>query len=75
MKASSEDLRKRVVEAGEQGYPPTEIVTMLGVSLATIKGSLKEHREMGPLKAKSIPGRSPKKLAAFQAGIVEHLRA
>ncbi len=75
MKAYSEDLRKRVVDAVEQGYPRTEIVKMLGVSLATIKRYLKQHREMGHVKAKTIPGRSPMKLAALQVGIVDQLRA
>lgn len=74
MKAYSEDLRKRVVDTVEQGYPRTEIVKMLGVSLATIKRYLKQYRERGHVKAKAIPGRSPKKLAALQAGIVEQLR-
>ncbi len=74
MKAYSEDLRKRVVDAVEQGYPRVEIVKMLGVSLATIKRYLKLYRERGHVKAKTIPGRSPKKLAALQAGIVEQLR-
>ena len=75
MKASSEDLRKRVVDAVEQGYPRTEIIKRLGVSRATIKGSLKQDREIGHVKGKPLPGRSPKKLAALQAGIVEQLRA
>ena len=75
MKAYSEDLRQRVVDAVEQGYPRTEIVNLLGVSLATIKRYLKQHREMGHVKAKIIPGRTSKKVAALQAGIVDQLRA
>jgi len=75
MKAYSEDLRKRVVDAVEQGYPRTEIIKLLGVSRATIKRYLKQYREMGHVQGKTIPGRSPKKLAALQAGIVEQLRA
>ena len=75
MKAYSEDLRHRVVAAVEQGYPRTEIVNLLGVSLATIKRYLKQRRETGHVKAKVIPGRTPKKLAALQAGLVDQLRA
>ena len=75
MKAYSEDLRQRVVDAVEQGYPRTEIVQLLGVSLATIKRYLKQHRQMGHVKAKIIPGRTPKKLAALQTGLVDQLRA
>ena len=75
MKAYSEDLRTRVVDAVEQGSPRTEIVKMLGVSLATIKRYLKQYRQMGHVRAKTIPGRTPKKLAALQVGIVDQLRA
>ena len=75
MKAYSEDLRQRVIDAVKQGYPRTEIVKLLGVSLATIKRYLKQHRQTGHVKAKTIPGRTPKKLAALQAGIVDQLRA
>lgn len=75
MKAYSEDLRERVVHAVEQGYPRAEIVKMVGVSLATIKRYLKQRRELGHVKAKAIPGRPPKKLAALQAGVVEQLQA
>src|SRR5437763_1285263 len=67
MKAYSEDLRERVVHAVDQGYPRAEIVKMLGVSLATIKRYLKQRRDQGHVKAKAIPGRTPKKLAALQA--------
>ncbi len=74
MKAYSEDLRQRVVDAVEQGYPRTEIVKLLGVSLTTIKRYLKQYRQIGHVKAKTIPGRTPKKLAALQAGIVDQLR-
>jgi transposase len=75
MKAYSEDLRTRVVDAVAQGYPRTEIVKLLGVSLATIKRYLKQHRQTGHVKAKIIPGRTPKKLAALQVGITDQLRA
>jgi transposase len=74
MKAYSEDLRKRVVDAVEQGYSRTEIVNLLGVSLAALKRYLKQHRERGHIKAKTIAGRTAKKLAALQAGIVDQLR-
>jgi transposase len=75
MKASSIDLRERVLRAGDQGKPRSEIVQMLGVSLATIKRSLKQRRETGHLWPKAIPGRTPRKGAALQAGLVAQLEA
>ena len=75
MKAYSQDLRERVVRAVDQGYPRAQIVKLLGVSLATIKRYLNQRRELGHVKAKAIPGRTPKKLAALQAGVVEQLQA
>jgi transposase len=75
MKAYSEDLRERVLRAVEQGYPRAEIVKLLGISLATIKRYLKQRRELGHVKAKAIPGRPPRKLAALQEGLLEQLQA
>jgi transposase len=42
MKAYSSDLRERVVRAVDQGKSRSEIVSMLGVSLATIKRYLNQ---------------------------------
>jgi transposase len=74
MKAYSQDVRERVLHAVDQGYPRAQIVNMLGVSLATIKRYLKQRRELGHVQAKAIPGRTPKKLVALQAGVVEQLQ-
>jgi transposase len=63
------------VRAVDQGYPRTQIFKMLGVSLATIKRYLKKRHELGHVKAKAIPWRTLKKLAALQAGLVEQLQA
>lgn len=75
MKAYSEDLRERVVHAVDQGKPRVEIVSMLGVSLATIKRYLKQRREKGNLKPKAIPGRKPKKQESLKAGLESQLQA
>jgi transposase len=75
MKAYSIDLRERVLRAVDQGKPRSEIVQMLGVSLATIKRYLKQRRETGHLWPKAIPGRTPRKGAALQAGLVAQLEA
>jgi len=75
MKAYSLDLRERVVRAVDQGKPRSEIVKMLGVSLATIKRYLKQRRETGHVRPKAIPGRTPRKGAALQAGLLAQLEA
>jgi transposase len=75
MKAYSLDLRERVVRAVDQGKPRSEIVKMLGVSLATIKRYLKQRRETGHVRPKAIPGRPAKKGAALQAGLLAQLEA
>ena len=75
MKAYSLDLRAKVLRAVDQGYPRTEIVKLLGVSLATIKRYLKQRQETGEVAPKPIPGRPPKKLAPLQAGLVAQLQA
>ena len=68
MKAYSTDLRERVLRAADQGMAHKEIVKVLGVSLATIGRYLNQRREVGPVRAKAIPGRPGKKMAALQAG-------
>jgi transposase len=75
MKAYSLDLREKVLRAVDQGYPRSEIVKLLGVSLATIKRYLKQRRETGDVAPKPIPGRPPKKLAPLQAALVRQLQA
>src|SRR5437870_1113586 len=75
MKAYSLDLRERILRAVDQGEPRSEIVKMLGVSLATIKRYLKQRRETGHVRPKAIPGRPASKGAALQAGLLAQLQA
>lgn len=75
MKAYSQDLREKVLRAVDQGYSRSEIVKLVGVSLATIKRYLKQRRETGNVVPKPIPGRPSKKLAPLQAGLVAQLQA
>jgi transposase len=74
MKAYSQDLRERVLRAAEQRMAHQEIAKVLGVSLATIGRYLKQHREIGHVRPKAIPGRPPKKRAALQAGLADQLQ-
>jgi transposase len=75
MKAYSQDLRERVLRAVDQGMPRSEIVRVLGVSLATIGRYLKQHRETGHVQPKAIPGRPSKKIQPLQAGLLGQLEA
>lgn len=73
MKAYSQDLRERVLRAVDQGIPRSEIVHVLGVSLATIGRYLKQRRETGQVRPRAIPGRPSKKVKSLQAGLQEQL--
>lgn len=75
MKAYSIDMRERVLQAVDKGYPRTEIIKLFGVSRATIKRYLKQQRETGDLNVRPIPGRPSKKFAPLQAGLVTQLQA
>ena len=75
MKAYSQDLRERVLRAVDQGIPRSEIVRVLGVSLATIGRYLKRRREKGHVRPKAIPGRPSKKIKPLQAGLQAQLEA
>ncbi len=70
----STDLRERVLRAADQGMAHKEIAKVLGVSLATIGHYLKQRREMGHVRAKAIPGRPSKKMAALQAGLADQFQ-
>lgn len=68
MKAYSIDMRERVVQAVDKGYPRTEIIKLFGISRATIKRYVKQRREMGNSTKRSIPGHPSKKFGPLQAG-------
>lgn len=74
MKASSMDVRERVLQAREKGYPRNEIIKLFGVSRATIKRYLKQRRETGEVKVRPIPGRPSQKFASLQAGLAAQLQ-
>jgi transposase len=75
MKASSQDMRERVLRAVDQGIARSEIVRVLGVSLASIGRYLKQRRAMGHVHPQAIPGRPSKKVKPLEAGMREQLEA
>ena len=60
MKAYSEDLRRKVVEALERGLNKSQAARLFGVSLSSVKRYARLAREGLPLKPGKAPGRRPK---------------
>ena len=75
MKAYSIDMRERVLQAIDKGYPRAEIIRLFGISRSTIKRYLKQRRETGEITVRPIPGRPSKKFAPLQAGLAAQLQA
>jgi transposase len=60
MKAYSEDLRRKVVEARERDLNKSEVARLFGVSLSSVKRFSRRARERLPLKPGKAPGKRPK---------------
>ena len=60
MKAYSEDLRRKIVDALRGGVPKGKAATLFGVSLSSVKRFARMEREGGSLAPKKPPGRPPK---------------
>ena len=60
MKAYSEDLRKRIVEAVGRGMGKSEAARTFGVSLSSVKRYVSMAREERSLTPKKRPGLRPK---------------
>jgi transposase len=71
MRAYSQDLRQRVLQAIDAGQSQATVAKTFSVSVATIKRYLKQRREQGHVLPTMIPGRPAVKGAVLQA----HLRA
>lgn len=76
MKALSEDLRVRVVEAREAGESIAKVAERFSVSLSSVKRLRRQIREQGRLDFRSPPGRPARfegdTLDAFAAQLREH---
>jgi transposase len=75
MKAYSEDLRRRVLDAVDRGMPRAEVAGVFRVSLPTIKRWLRRRRESGSLAPSPRPGAPSVKTAALRAGLLPQLEA
>ena len=75
MKAYSQDLRLRVVDAVDRGAPKDVVAEVFSVSVPTINRYLRLRQETGDLKPKPIPGRVSRKGAALERGLLLQLEA
>jgi transposase len=60
MKAYSEDLRKKILEAVDRGMPKSEAARTFGVSRTSVKRYAAARWEGRPLTPKKHPGPKPK---------------
>lgn len=60
MKAYSEDLRAKILEAVDRGMPKSEAARAFGVSRSSVKRYAAARREGRPLAPKKHPGSKPK---------------
>ena len=59
MKAYSEDLRRKIVDALKRGTTKNEAAGLFGVSLSSVKRFARMERDGVPLAPKRPPGRPP----------------
>ena len=60
MKAYSEDLRRKIVDALKRAMPKSEAASLFGVSLSSVKRFAKMERDGVSLAPRKPPGRPPK---------------
>ena len=60
MKAYSEDLRRKIVDALKRGMPKSEAAGLFGVSLSSVKRFARMDRDGVSLAPRKPPGRPPK---------------
>jgi transposase len=75
MRAYSEDLRLKVLDAVDRGMPREEVARVFGISLPSIKRWLKRRRETGRVGAESPPGPPAIKGRMLNEWLPGHLRA
>ncbi len=60
MKAYSEDLRRKIVDAIERGMPKAEAARTFGVGISTVKRYASKIQRGEPLQPGKAPGKRPK---------------
>ena len=75
MRAYSEDLRVKVLDAVDRGMARKEVARIFGISLPSIKRWLRRRRETGQVGAKTPPGPPAIKGAMLKEWLPAHLRS
>ena len=60
MKAYSEDLRRKIVDAIERGMPKAEAARTFGIGISTVKRYATKAQRGEPLEPGKAPGKRPK---------------
>ena len=60
MKAYSEDLRRKIVDAIERGMPKAEVARTFGIGISTVKRYAAKARRGESLQPGKAPGKRPK---------------
>ena len=60
MKAYSEDLRRKIVDAIERGMPKAQAARTFGVGISTLKRNATKVQRGGSLEPGKAPGKRPK---------------
>ena len=60
MKAYSKDLRRKIVDAIEQGMPKAQAARTFGVGISTVKRYATKAEKGEPLEPSKAPGKRPK---------------
>ena len=60
MKAYSEDLRRKIVDAIERGMPKAQAARTFGVGISTVKRYATKAQRGEPLEPGKAPGKRPK---------------
>jgi transposase len=60
MKAYSEDLRRKIVDAVERGMPKAEAARTFGVGISSVKRYATKAQKGEPLEPAKAPGKRPK---------------
>jgi len=68
MKAYSEDLRRKIVDALKRGMTKSEAAGLFGVSLSSVKRFARIDRQGGSLAPRKPPGRPPKSATILSGG-------
>jgi transposase len=74
MKAYSEDLRRKIVDAIGRGMPEAEAARTFGIGISTVERYATKARRGEPLKPGKAPGKRPKMDGRVRKLLEENLK-